>query len=444
MTLALNEFIRDLISGAHPIVQGIVLAAILFLVGFFWRRSAVQAARRVACESDLAQVRERNTRLNEALLRERDVVHALLAKVGQGGSAAAEVSGRDAELRAELEEAAVRLQAVVEEKDRYVELLQVAKEQGSRVWSKPALPDRVPYASSRPPNRTTRYIAFLNLKGGVGKTTLTANLAAAYATGAAGSPLRVLVVDLDHQATLTGLCATSRDWARQRENGACSDRLIMTSTSEEVCRALMPELVIPFDGLASGASIISARGELEDADTRALLEFVFDEHDVRLRLRAMFHQPWVQERFDLVIFDCPPRLTASCFGALPCTDQVFVPVAPTQHDLDALPRITEKVVEWTEDLPSVLRPRLGGIILNRVLGANSLDGLPSTDAATLAPVRQFLASKGHSEKLIFNAVVPKRKQIAGVTKAGTVLGMTATGRQLFGPVALELLERIRQ
>jgi Flp pilus assembly CpaE family ATPase len=47
--------------------------------------------------------------------------------------------------------------------------------------------------------RTTRFVTFLNLKGGVGKTTIAANLAAAYATGVLGDKLRVLAVDLDYQ-----------------------------------------------------------------------------------------------------------------------------------------------------------------------------------------------------------------------------------------------------
>jgi hypothetical protein len=49
-------------------------------------------------------------------------------------------------------------------------------------------------------------IALTNLKGGVGKTTLTANIAATYCRQ---MDKRVLVIDLDFQASLTGLCLSA-------------------------------------------------------------------------------------------------------------------------------------------------------------------------------------------------------------------------------------------
>src|SRR5262249_35057660 len=47
--------------------------------------------------------------------------------------------------------------------------------------------------------RKTAIISLANLKGGVGKTTLTANIGAAFAS----EGLRVLLIDLDHQSTLS-------------------------------------------------------------------------------------------------------------------------------------------------------------------------------------------------------------------------------------------------
>ncbi len=51
--------------------------------------------------------------------------------------------------------------------------------------------------------RKTRFISVVNLKGGVGKTTLTANLSAALAHN---NDCNVLIIDLDYQRSLTSRC----------------------------------------------------------------------------------------------------------------------------------------------------------------------------------------------------------------------------------------------
>src|SRR5262249_38649480 len=51
-------------------------------------------------------------------------------------------------------------------------------------------------------------IAVINLKGGVGKTTLSANIGITYARQ---MERRVLAIDLDFQASLTSLCLSSAD-----------------------------------------------------------------------------------------------------------------------------------------------------------------------------------------------------------------------------------------
>src|SRR5687767_4319122 len=72
----------------------------------------------------------------------------------------------------------------------------------SRPWERPVGKVGAPVpAFAEASQRRTRFITVMNLKGGVGKTTLTANLG----VGLARRGYRVLMVDLDFQGSLTGL-----------------------------------------------------------------------------------------------------------------------------------------------------------------------------------------------------------------------------------------------
>ena len=92
----------------------------------------------------------------------------------------------------------------------------VTKQDG-RVWRKPLPPNApvfVPLAK-----RKTLIISVLNLKGGVGKTTITANLAG-YLGQTVGK--RALMIDVDHQRSLSQLVLSTMD----REAVAAAGRTV--------------------------------------------------------------------------------------------------------------------------------------------------------------------------------------------------------------------------
>src|SRR5262249_47684793 len=162
---------------------------------------------------------------------------------------------------------------------------------------------------------------FVNLKGGVGKTTITANLALSMSH----IGWRVLVVDLDHQGSLSQLLLTLEE----------ADELIIS-------RNLVHEaLKNPTDGLWSfrkaikrvskdpegRVSIVAADEMLGDQETALSLRWQLRQtpDDVRYRLRSIVQAPEIAERFDFILLDCPPRLTTACVNALCASDYVMVP-----------------------------------------------------------------------------------------------------------------------
>jgi len=74
-----------------------------------------------------------------------------------------------------------------------------------KLWEQDSLTTPPPFVAAN--ERQTRFISVVNLKGGVGKTTLTANVGVSLSRRGH----RVLLVDLDFQSSPTRLCTASQD-----------------------------------------------------------------------------------------------------------------------------------------------------------------------------------------------------------------------------------------
>src|SRR6516225_7717297 len=79
--------------------------------------------------------------------------------------------------------------------------------------------------------RKIRFLAVMNLKGGVGKTTLTANVGVALSR----KGFRVLLVDLDFQGSLTRLCLTQGDIKHTASKGMLCSRLLDHTANQGPC-----------------------------------------------------------------------------------------------------------------------------------------------------------------------------------------------------------------
>ncbi len=164
-----------------------------------------------------------------------------------------------------------------------------------------------------------RVIALLNQKGGVGKTTSTANLGAAFALAG----LRTLVVDLDPQSNLSLHFGhepapdqpTVRDLFMNPEIGA----------SELIREARANLWFIPSD-----TELALVEGEL------ALQPNM--QHILAERLASSLPS------FDVVLLDCPPSLGVLTVNALTMADEVVVPTQAQYLALRGLEKLLETVL----------------------------------------------------------------------------------------------------
>lgn len=186
---------------------------------------------------------------------------------------------------------------------------------GSSMWT--ALAARHPNA--RVPAATIPVIAFTNLKGGVGKTTITLNVGAHYAA----KGLRVLFVDADYQGSLTTTLAAA---AQSKISSTSSFWLRYDRPPSEIL-----ENASDLGGRFQNCAVLGSDYRLVENENKELFRWAFGEtdHDLRLRLAKVLRSDEIKDRFDVVLIDAPPRLGASGVNAI-CAATGFV--IPTQLD----------------------------------------------------------------------------------------------------------------
>ncbi|MBP5623187.1 MAG: ParA family protein [Thermoguttaceae bacterium] len=218
----------------------------------------------------------------------------------------------------------------------------------------------------------TRFLSFLNFKGGVGKTTLTSNLAAAFAAAnfkvdaKNAQPLRVLVIDLDFQGTLSDRCTNPWEYMKAVDSSTTSPNLLF---KPERANFAIDQLTLPFIQ-SERAKIVPTSDLLDAYDNKVFCYQVFQLYEMRFNYRLWFHNEEFMRKYDLVIFDCPPRKTASVICAMTSSDFVFVPTAPESLDVQSIGRTIQWLVRLRFQL--ALDLKIGGIVFNRTSAETKL------------------------------------------------------------------------
>ncbi|QDT37711.1 AAA family ATPase [Stratiformator vulcanicus] len=262
----------------------------------------------------------------------------------------------EADRAGEREQAADEAAELQQEIDRLNEQIQEIVDSDGRVWEKLPTDDVPPFIPKQ--DRQALVVAVANLKGGVGKTTVTANLGAALASG--GS--RVLLIDLDHQHSLSDLCFPEQ----KRGDLKCSGRLIDHFFDPDRAPHRPLRECIERVGDTELHCIVSDEF-LADAETKAMATWLVgqSDSDVRYWLRTLLHDPDISERFDWILIDCPPRLTTGTVNALAAADEVLVPVLLDAPSMNAVPRMLKWLYQLKHHAGVCPNASLLGVIANR-------------------------------------------------------------------------------
>ena len=191
----------------------------------------------------------------------------------------------------------------------------------------------------------TAIVAFVNQKGGVGKTSVTLGMASA--AWSAGH--RVLVVDLDPQGSATWVLGI--DPAAVEQSTA---EVLTAPRAGAAARAVVPS------AWGEGVSVLPASRRLQALDAA-------DGRDPAHRLRRAL--AGATDGYDLVLVDCSPSLGNLTRNALGAATHAVMVVEPAALSLRGLGAVADAIDDaWSADNDGL---DLAGVIVNKVPAVSS-------------------------------------------------------------------------
>ena len=182
-------------------------------------------------------------------------------------------------------------------------------------------------------------IAVLNSKGGVGKTTVTVNLAAALAS----PKRRVLLVDLDSHGSASLWLGVPPDHLRPSAASCLLEKY-------PILKAIRHTSTLNLDVLPGSIELANADVALCSVRGRETM------------LRRMLER--LDSHYELIMVDCPPGLSLLNVNAMVAADGLIVPVSPEPLAAQALETLLATVERVRSRMTA--RGRMLGILLNAV------------------------------------------------------------------------------
>lgn len=304
---------------------------------------------------------------------------------------------------------------------------------------------------------TVSVVSVINYKGGVGKTTLTANVGAELAYRGR----EVLLIDLDPQSSLTFSFYRPQTW----EQELADERTILQwygsvlsagATDDLAKYVLTPPAVneiISRNG-AGRLDLVASHLSLMDADLDLAADLGgsrFQHGSPRyLELHRALAEALAGEAFaeyDLVLIDCPPNFTMVTRTAIVASDYLVLPAKPDYLSTLGIDYLRRKLSELVRDLnrvagpgPAEINPTILGVVFTMVQYA-------STGAPILAS-RNYLAMPDSVEIPVFQQRIRESKTLfapAGEQGIPAVLtpGGNATVQYELQQLASELFAKTR-
>lgn len=300
-----------------------------------------------------------------------------------------------------------------------------------------------PVDKTKRPTRSSNSIPIITvaaMKGGVGKTTLTANLAAYLDR----QNKRVLLIDLDYQGSLSHMLTSAANISKK---SSAVDELI----SGEMSPHLLMQKVESLGSALPNTKLLTCYYQFSDKETEVMIDWACKTRqgahadEIRFRIEALLHDPVVQEAFDIVLIDAPPRFSTGAMNALCASTHVIIPTVLDVMSAEAAVYFSQDVAAMRQDLfPSL---ELIGVVPSMTY---QNERFTKREEELIDYLNDSLRKYWGVQKVVLaKAAIPRKNALGNV--AGKDIGYldagtkkdTAEVRKIFDRVGLSILEKLK-
>ncbi len=261
--------------------------------------------------------------------------------------------------------------------------------------------------------------SLINLKGGVGKTTITLALAHFLAIE---QHKRVLVIDLDPQTNATVCLIPELEWKERDETGRTLYQLFadqVKGTQKFNADHAIVRDVSNVGGGVKGLDLLPSSLQLIKIQDRITQLTDFDNYQrgpiFALRAALDGFLPY----YDHVLIDCPPSLGIVTLNGLAISDSYLIPVVPDILSVLGIPPILDRVEHFSRATRHNIRAL--GIVISKMRAQTTLHNEMTSRLRDDFQERRF--------PIVFDTVVPESTRIA---EAANVMAPINTLQQKYG------------
>lgn len=232
-------------------------------------------------------------------------------------------------------------------------------------------------------------ISVINFKGGVGKTTLSFQLASGLARyhGA-----RVLAIDVDHQSSLSILCLGAAGWDNVVASGNVIDRIFSSFVGQGTPLPSANDIIYKtaLNGRYSNLHIVPASLRLDDIEIDLTASHqgnaIQSEWNKRTLICRWLEEANIDDNYDYVIFDCPPATKIVSQNAIAASHGYIIPVVPEAVMERGAPHLASMIQSGIDTRLNALAPfgdarpmfvphtALVGVAVTRIKSASGWSG----------------------------------------------------------------------